>query len=331
MTKRILVTGGSGFIGSHFVLKLLSLGHSILNIDIETYATEFSLHSRFHHQKSGKYEHLKFNICETNKLIKSMMEYKPDYVIHFAAESHVDNSILKSKPFIDTNIYGTYSLLEAIRTVKDNGEFPKKVISVSTDEVFGSIITGKFNEKSNLKPNSPYSASKAASDLLVRAWTKTYNLPIIISNCSNNYGPGQHIEKLIPKTIYNILNGHDIPIYGNGNNVRDWIYVEDHVDALMKLIDKGRIGQRYVIGADCEKTNLEIVFQICEIMSQISSKFVNCESLIQYVDDRLGHDYRYATDSKKMNVATNWKATTKLGTGLFKTIEYYMTLQRFGV
>ena len=331
MTKRILVTGGNGFIGSHFVLKSLSLGYSILNIDIATYATEFSLHSQFDHQNSGKYKHLKFNICETNKLKKYMMEFKPDYVIHFAAESHVDNSILNSKPFIDTNINGTYSLLEAIRALKDNTEFPEKVIHVSTDEVFGSVNIGKFNEESNLRPNSPYSASKAASDLIVRAWVKTYNLPVITSNCSNNYGPGQHIEKLIPKTVYNIINGRNIPIYGNGKNVRDWIYVEDHVDALLKLLDKGAVGQRYVIGADCEKKNIEIVLQICEIMSQINSRYLSCESLIHYVDDRIGHDFRYAIDNKKIKTDISWDAATKLETGLLKTIEYYIKLSKSGM
>ena len=309
---RIIVTGGSGFIGKNYILKRLNEypDDTILNIDKLTYA------SNEEDIINKNYKHLKMDICspEINKVIS---DFNPDYVVHFAAESHVDNSIENPDSFIDTNILGTFNLLKSCQILTgDNKNF--RFLHVSTDEVYGSLgDEGEFTEETAYDPRSPYSASKSASDHLVKSYFHTYGFPGIITNCSNNYGPHQHSEKLIPKIINNYLSNKNIPVYGEGLNIRDWLYVEDHCDALNIVLENGKIGETYNIGGDCEMKNIEIVEHIIQELGG------NRRDLITYVKDRLGHDWRYAINHSKITKELGWKPKTSFLEGIKKTIQHY--------
>jgi dTDP-glucose 4,6-dehydratase len=317
--KTILITGGLGFIGLNLVLNLLKNKEiKLINIDkVSPYSNKIKIDNK-------NYYFIKVDISNKKKLYDCVKNIKPNLVFHLAAESHVDRSIASSKEFIYSNIIGTFNLLEIFNHLKEKKKLDTKFrfIHVSTDEVYGSILKGKFNEKSNYKPNSPYSASKAASDLLVRSWVKTYGFPGIITNCSNNFGPYQNTEKFIPKVITNILNKKKIPIYGNGKNIRDWVYVDDHISALKKVAAKGIIGETYNIGGQNIKSNNEIVKIIAKLMKKKYVKF-NPLDLIHYVKDRKGHDFRYAISNKKINKELNWYPKNGFKESLKKTIQWY--------
>tara|TARA_B110000027_G_scaffold132786_1_gene159693 strand:+ start:15247 stop:16227 length:981 start_codon:yes stop_codon:yes gene_type:complete len=317
--KKILVTGGLGFIGLNLVQDLLrDKKIKLINIDkLSPYSNKIII-------KKKNYKFIKLDIANKNKLYNCINNIKPDLVFHLAAESHVDRSIISSKEFIYSNIIGTFNLLEILNQLKEKKKLNAKFrfIHVSTDEVYGSILKGKFTERSNYKPNSPYSASKASSDLLVRSWFKTHNFPAIITNCSNNFGPYQNEEKFIPKVITNILSKKKIPIYGNGKNMRDWIYVDDHISALKTIAIKGKIGETYNIGGQNILTNNKIVEMICKI---IKKKHINFDPtiLIEHVIDRKGHDFRYAISNKKINNELNWYPKYAFKDSLEKTIDWY--------
>jgi len=317
--KKILITGGLGFIGLNLVYDILKDKKvRLFNIDKESpYSNKIIINN-------NKYKFIKLDITDKKKLYECIKNIKPDLVFHLAAESHVDRSIISSKEFIYSNIIGTFNLLEILNHLKTKKKLNAKFrfIHVSTDEVYGSILKGKFTEKSNYKPNSPYSASKASSDLLVRSWFKTYNFPAIITNCSNNFGPYQNEEKFIPKVITNILSKKKIPIYGNGKNTRDWIYVDDHVSALKTIAIKGKIGETYNIGGQNILTNNKIVEMIFKIMKK---KHINFDpiNLIEHVMDRKGHDFRYAISNKKINNKLNWYPKYIFKDSLEKTIDWY--------
>ncbi|MCZ6804926.1 MAG: dTDP-glucose 4,6-dehydratase [Proteobacteria bacterium] len=327
---KILVTGGAGFIGSevcrYFVLEK---GIQVINIDKLTYAANLSSLKEIENNECYFFEQV--DICDTLILHSLFAKYKPDGVIHLAAESHVDRSIDSPENFIQTNIIGTYSLLEATRCyLKEN---PSKrdafrFLHVSTDEVYGSLGNeGAFTEDTSYAPNSPYSASKASSDHLVRVYGKTYNLPVIISNCSNNYGPFQFPEKLMPLMVINILKGKPLPVYGDGNNRRDWLHVEDHVSALFTIFTKGLPGGKYNVGGGEEKSNLEVVEIICDLMDELVEGELPqypSSSLIKFVADRPGHDYRYAMNTEKINSTLGWHAEYDFMTGIRETILWYL-------
>jgi len=308
---KLLVTGGAGFIGSNFIHYIFKKypSYRIVNLDVLTYAG--NLENLKEAENNPKYKFVKGNICD-EKLVNELMK-GIDIVVHFAAESHVDRSILNSEDFIKTNINGTRTLLEA---AKNNGG--KRFHHISTDEVYGSL--GKndpaFNEKTPYDPRSPYSASKASSDHLARAYFHTYNLPVTISNCSNNYGPYQFPEKLMPLFITNLMEGKKVPVYGTGENVRDWLFVEDHCRAIDKIIHQGKIGETYCVGGNCEKTNLEITHEILKMMGK-------GEENIEYVKDRPGHDKRYAIDFSKIKNELGWEPKISFEEGIKKTIEWY--------
>ena len=319
---KIIITGGAGFIGSSLINLLIKKGHTVINIDSLTYAG--NLKNLNFVEKHKNYFFIKSNICNKTKILEIFKKYNPNAIMHLAAETHVDNSIGKPNTFIRTNINGTYNLLEAARNFlsKKDKNFKFRFIHISTDEVYGSLGSiGKFNEKTSYSPNSPYSASKAASDHLVRAWYKTYNLPTIITNCSNNYGPKQHPEKLIPKLIYNIINNKALPIYGKGTNSREWIYVKDHCEALLKIFQKGKIGNFYNIGSNKNLSNIEV----CKNLLSYSKKIMNIGSnvKIEFVKDRPGHDIRYALNSNKLRKELNWKPKTNFKNGIKETINWY--------
>ena len=328
---KILITGGYGFIGSNLIKKLLSDNiHSIYNIDKLGYASNQScVKQAINENNKDKYNFFKINLIDYEKLIDVFDLIKPDLIMHLAAESHVDRSISSSREFIESNIIGTYNLLEVSRKYYDSLTNPKKSIfrfhHISTDEVFGTLgSSGTFSEKTAYDPRSPYSASKASSDHLVRSWHHTYNLPVIITNCSNNFGPWQFPEKLIPQTILKGYNLQEIPIYGDGSNIRDWLYVEDHVEALILSATKGNIGESYCIGGFGERTNLEVAENICNILDDLSpAKFKHSE-LISFVKDRPGHDMRYAIDSSKIQKELNWKPKYSFDKSLKKTIKWYI-------
>lgn len=327
MINRILVTGGAGFIGSSVVKFLINRGKIVLNLDKLTYAG--NLESVSDVSNNINYTFIKQDICNSKELIKIFMEFKPDAVIHLAAESHVDNSINNPEIFIQTNIVGTFNLLEATRrflnSINNINRRQFRFLYVSTDEVYGSIGTGSFTEKSNYNPRSPYSSSKASAENLVSAWHHTYDIPTIITHCSNNFGPFQHKEKLIPKIILNSLKLETIPIYGDGKNIRDWIYVDDHVKALLTVLEHGFVGETYNIGAGNEKTNKDIVFTICGILDYMFPRKdgYTYKSLIRFVSDRLGHDRRYSVDSTKIMNQLNWKPEESFESGIKKTILWY--------
>jgi len=322
---KILVTGGCGFIGSNFILSQINNHNNIiLNYDKLTYAANIDNLKKV--KNNSSYSFINGDIQDYKKLKECINKFSPDYMINFAAESHVDRSIDSAEDFINTNILGTYRLLEAsLEYYRKNKVF--KFLHVSTDEVYGSLGENNFfTESTPYDPSSPYSASKAASDHLVRAWFKTYNFPGVITNCSNNYGPYQFPEKLIPLMIINCLNSNSLPIYGTGDNIRDWLYVEDHCDALYTVLNKGKVGETYNIGGNEEKTNLDIVNIICEILDDINptKKYKTYKELITYVKDRPGHDFRYAIDATKIKNDLGWKPKYTFNKGIKDTILWYI-------
>ncbi len=329
-SKNILVTGGCGFIGSCFVKKQIAKGNFVLNIDKLTYAGSPANVEAV--ASNPNYRFTKADINET-ALIQNLLNYnKIDWVVNFAAESHVDNSISGPGIFVQTNINGTYSMLQASLNYYKNLSAEKKndfrFLHVSTDEVFGSLQENDepFNENSRYQPNSPYSASKASSDHLVRAWQETYKLPTIITNCSNNFGPFQHREKLIPTIIRSCLQNKDIPIYGNGKNIRDWIYVGDHCDGIELALVSGKSGETYLFGGEKELRNLEIAHKICEILDEIKPKTddTSYKSQIKFVQDRAGHDFRYAISNKKSFQELGFKPSKSFDDRLRETIEFFI-------
>lgn len=325
---RILVTGGAGFIGSAIVrFLMLQPGIRVLNIDKLTYAS--NLASLDAVATDPRYRFLKADICDADAMRAAFGDFEPDAVIHLAAETHVDRSITGSAAFIQTNICGTHSLLDAARHYRDRLPSDRReafrFLHISTDEVYGSLgADGYFCEDTPYDPSSPYSASKAASDHLVMAWHRTYGLPAMISNCSNNYGPYQFPEKLIPLTILNALHGEALPVYGDGGNIRDWLHVEDHVHALYAILQRGRVGQTYAVGGRNERTNLEVVEQICETMDRLRRSNAPHRRLISFVTDRPGHDRRYAIDATRLETELGWRARETFASGLEKTVRWYL-------
>ena len=324
--KNILVTGGAGFIGSNFVRYMLNKysNYNIINYDKLTYAG--NIRNLVGVDKYKNYKFIKADICNYKKLDDTFKSEKIDNVIHFAAESHVDKSILDPFSFVKTNVLGTLNLLEVSRKNWKNDYKGKLFHHISTDEVFGSAEDGLFfNEKTPYDPHSPYSASKASSDHFVRAYFDTYDLPIKISNCSNNYGPFQFPEKFIPLIIYNIINKKELPIYGDGQNIRDWIHVYDHADALDLIFHKGLIGETYLVGANDQRKNIEIVNIITDFADQLLQRENgSSKDLIRFVEDRPGHDKRYAIDTEKIYSQLGWKPKINLKNGIKKTIEWYI-------
>lgn len=328
----ILVTGGAGFIGSHFVKYIIKKTKNyLINLDKLTYSGDKKNIDEVFNDNRHKF--IKGDISN-KKLIKFILKkYNPSYIINFAAETHVDNSIKNSNPFIKTNIVGTFNLLECSKSYWDNLNKNKKkkfkFLQISTDEVYGQLKKNekKFDEKNKYDPSSPYSASKASADHLVRAFFKTYDFPINITNCSNNYGPNQHKEKLIPLTISKIIKNKKIPVYGNGQQIRDWLFVEDHVEAIWKVAKKGKLGETYLIGGNNEMKNISIVKLITNLMDLYypsKKKNYSYENLISFVKDRPGHDFRYAINSKKIQSEINWKPKYKFKDGLKKTILWFL-------
>lgn len=324
--KNILVTGGAGFIGSNFVRYMLNKyrNYNIINYDKLTYAG--NIRNLVGVDKYKNYKFIKADICNYKKLDDTFKSEKIDNVIHFAAESHVDKSILDPFSFVKTNVLGTLNLLEVSRKNWKNDYKGKLFHHISTDEVFGSAEDGLFfNEKTPYDPHSPYSASKASSDHFVRAYFDTYDLPIKISNCSNNYGPFQFPEKFIPLIIYNIINKKELPIYGDGQNIRDWIHVYDHADALDLIFHKGLIGETYLVGANDQRKNIEIVNIITDFADLLLQRENgSSKDLIRFVEDRPGHDKRYAIDSSYIMNQLKWEPKVKLSEGLYKTINWYL-------
>ena len=327
---RILVTGGAGFIGSNFLRLFVPKypEHTFINLDKLTYAA--NLNNLIDIEKAKNYYFEQADIADYPRVQEIFKKYSPDIVVHFAAESHVDRSIVGPADFIRTNIIGTFHLLEACREHWKDKE-GKLFHHVSTDEVYGTLgKTGYFTEESRYDPSSPYSASKASSDHLVRAYYRTYGLPVKITNCSNNYGPYQFPEKLIPLMILNALEGKPLPVYGQGENVRDWLYVEDHCRAIWLVIQKGRVGETYNIGGNNEWRNIDIVYKICDILGEeLGRDPMEFKRLITFVPDRPGHDLRYAIDSTKIRTELGWKPQETFETGLRKTVKWYLeTLRR---
>tara|TARA_R110000796_G_scaffold98443_1_gene205880 strand:+ start:2907 stop:4010 length:1104 start_codon:yes stop_codon:yes gene_type:complete len=342
---KILVTGGAGFIGSAVIRHIINnTNNSVINLDKLTYAG--NLESLLEVSVSERYTFEQVDICNRAELDRVFKTHKPDAVMHLAAESHVDRSITGPAEFIQTNIVGTYNLLEAAREYWNTLEtVAKKVFRfhhISTDEVYGDLphpdeqegnTLGKelplFTEQTSYAPSSPYSASKASSDHLVRAWLRTYGFPTIVTNCSNNYGPYHFPEKLIPLVILNALEGKSLPIYGKGDQIRDWLYVEDHARALYKVVTEGKVGEIYNIGGHNEKKNIEVVQTICSILDELVPKGSNYSEQITFVTDRPGHDRRYAIDSSKMSNELNWTPVETFETGLRKTVKWYLDNQQW--
>ena len=322
---KLLVTGGAGFIGSAVVRLAIAQGHQVVVLDALTYAA--CLDNLAPVSDSDKYRFVEGDICDRALLDQVLGDHRPEAVMHLAAESHVDRSIDGPGAFIETNITGTYTLLEAARCYwRDSGKPDSfRFHHISTDEVFGSLgKTGHFTEETPYAPNSPYAASKASSDHLVRAWHETYGLPVVLSNCSNNYGPYHFPEKLIPVIIINALAGKPLPIYGNGENVRDWLYVEDHANALLTVLTKGTIGRSYNIGGENEATNIDIVREICAILDRLRPAARPYFELVNFVADRPGHDLRYAIDSTRIRTELGWRPAVTLTQGLEKTVHWYL-------
>lgn len=333
MRRKFLITGGAGFIGSALIRYLLtSTDHAVLNFDKLTYAG--NLESLDDVSDNPRYHFFQGDISDQKLVSRLFSDFQPDIIMHLAAESHVDRSIDGSAEFIQTNIVGTSVLLEAARaywtnlTAENRSSF--RFHHISTDEVYGSLDEiGLFTENSSYDPSSPYSASKASSDHLVRAWCRTYGFPILITNCSNNYGPYQFPEKLIPLIILNALEGKPLPIYGNGLQIRDWLYVEDHVRALYKVVSEGNVGETYNIGGHNEKTNLDVVYAVCDLLDEFRPNHpINISSyrdLISFVGDRPGHDQRYAIDASKIQRELGWTPEETFQTGLRKTVQWYLS------
>ncbi len=326
--KRIIVTGGAGFIGSAVVRHLVhDLGASVTVIDKMTYAANRQNIAQV--ERSGLCTLRVEDICDAARMNGIFEEVRPDHVLHLAAESHVDRSISGPRDFIETNVVGTYTLLEAAR-----GYWSKlpavqrdafRFLHVSTDEVYGSLgADGLFHEETPYDPSSPYSASKAASDHLAKAWYRTYGLPVVVSNCSNNYGPYHFPEKLIPLVTLNALEGKPLPVYGKGDNIRDWLYVEDHARALALIAAKGRLGETYNVGGRNERTNLQVVEAICDTLDRLEPADRSRRELITFVADRPGHDHRYAIDATKLEDELGWRAQENFESGLEKTVRWYL-------
>ena len=338
MNKKFLITGGAGFIGSSLIRHIINnTNHSVVNIDKLTYAG--NLESLSSIEDNPRYSFEKYDICDSNNINHIFKRHKPDLVMHLAAESHVDRSIDGPAQFIQTNVVGTFTLLEAARKYWENLNDKDKenfiFHHISTDEVYGDLedTDDFFKETTPYAPSSPYSASKASSDHLVRAWYRTYDLPTIITNCSNNYGPYQFPEKLIPLIIKNALLGERLPIYGNGEQIRDWLYVDDHAIALLHVVLNGKVGETYNIGGNNEMKNIEVVRIICKILDELKpSKIDGIEKyseLIDFVEDRKGHDLRYAIDASKIYHDLNWKPHETFESGIKKTVSWYLKNEEF--
>jgi len=321
--QKIIVTGGLGFIGSNLIELLLKKKFYVINLDKISYSSNFYNTKEFIRNKNYKF--IKCNIDE-KKLIKIFLKYKPVGIFNLAAETHVDRSIDNPQDFIKSNIVGTYNLLESFRKFSHKNK-KTRLIHISTDEVYGDILKGRSDEKYAYKPSSPYAASKASSDHLVYSYVRTYKIPAIVTNCSNNYGPKQHPEKLIPKLIYNILNNKNLPIYGKGKNSREWIYVMDHCDALFKVFKKGKFGEFYNIGSNKNLNNIEIT----KSLINVAKKYLNIgpNVKINYVKDRPGHDIRYALNSKKIKKKLNWSPSTRFNDGIKKTFLWYSNNEKY--
>lgn len=328
--KTLIITGGAGFIGSALIRHLVQHSdYRLINIDKLTYAG--NLESLAEVDSHPNYHFVQADICDALTIENLFTKYQPDGVMHLAAESHVDRSIDGPADFVQTNLVGTYTLLEAARKYWLTLDAVKaqafRFHHISTDEVYGSLgESGLFTEQSAYQPNSPYSATKAGSDHLVRAWHHTYGLPVVMTNCSNNYGPYQFPEKLIPLMINNALVGKPLPIYGSGDNIRDWLYVDDHVEALQLVLEKGVVGENYNIGGFNEHTNIDVVHRLCDILDELlaESSYKPHRQLIKFVTDRPGHDQRYAIDATKIQQELGWKPRETFDTGLRKTVEWYL-------
>ncbi len=322
---KLLVTGGAGFIGSAVVRQAIAEGHEVVNLDKLTYAASLSNVEGV--SGNARYVFEQVDICDRRALDRVFAAHRPDCVMHLAAESHVDRSIDGPGAFIDTNVTGTYTLLESARAYWEGCGRPNgfRFHHISTDEVYGTLgAQGQFTEGTPYAPNSPYSASKAASDHLVRAWGETYGLPVVLTNCSNNYGPYHFPEKLIPVVILNGLAGKDIPVYGQGVNVRDWLYVEDHARALLLVATKGALGETYNIGGNAEAANIDLVQALCAILDEENPSGAPHSRLITFVADRPGHDLRYAIDARKIKRELGWEPSVTLDQGLRQTVRWYL-------
>ena len=331
--KRVLITGGAGFIGSNFIKELeKNLDLCIFNLDKISYSSDLKFANKLNIKNNNTYKFLRVDLTCESKTNDAIEFAKPDLIVNFAAESHVDRSITDPRIFLQSNTIGTFNLLEASRNYWNQLPLNKKnlfkFIHVSTDEVFGSLENeGRFSENSQYQPSSPYSASKAASDHFVMSWFKTYKFPSIISNCSNNYGPRQFPEKFIPLIIQKIINNSKIPIYGDGSNIRDWLFVKDHVNALVKIANDGENGARYCIGGGQEIPNIELVKLICEKMDKKLDRDQKSSELITYVPDRAGHDYRYSIDYRLIKDKLKWEPDTSLEIGIENTLDWYLNNQ----
>lgn len=325
---RVIVTGGAGFIGSALVRHLvLEKGYEVLNIDALTYAGY--LPSLRAVEGKANYNFLHANICDRAAMSEAIAGFRPDRIMHLAAESHVDRSITGAADFVQTNVIGTFTLLEEARdfwtSLDGEARDAFRFLHVSTDEVYGSLgDEGLFTEDTPYDPSSPYSASKASSDHLAKAWQRTYGLPVVVSNCSNNYGPFHFPEKLVPLTILNALAGERLPVYGKGENVRDWLYVEDHARALDLIAERGRLGETYNVGGRNERRNIDVVRRICEVLDALVPGNRPREELIEFVTDRPGHDVRYAIDATRLETELGWRAQENFETGIEKTVQWYL-------
>ena len=322
MNKNIVVTGGLGFIGSNLIDLLISKKYSVINLDKVSYSSNF--YNLKEHKNNTKYKFIK---CDLNskKILNILLKYKPICIFNLAAETHVDRSIDGPKNFINSNVLGTFNLLEAFKTF--SSKHNSKLVHISTDEVYGDILKGRSDENYTYKPSSPYAASKAASDHLVYSYIRTYKIPAIISNCSNNYGPKQHPEKLIPKLIYNIINNKELPIYGKGKNSREWLHVKDHCMALFKVFEKGKIGEFYNIGSNKNLNNIQITKALIKIAKNFITIGHNVK--IKYITDRPGHDQRYALNSNKIKKKLKWKPKIKFDNGLKETFLWYLNNKKY--
>jgi len=322
MNKNIIVTGGLGFIGSNLIDLLISKKYSVINLDKVTYSSNF--YNLKEHKNNNKYKFIK---CDLNskKIPNILLKYKPICIFNLAAETHVDRSIDGPKNFINSNVLGTFNLLEAFKTFST--KYNSKLIHISTDEVYGDILKGRSDEKYSYKPSSPYAASKAASDHLVYSYIRTYKIPAVITNCSNNYGPKQHPEKLIPKLIYNIINNKELPIYGKGKNSREWLHVKDHCMALFKVFEKGKIGEFYNIGSNKNLNNIQITKALIKIAKNFIT--IGTKVKIKYITDRPGHDQRYALNSNKIKKKLKWKPQIKFDNGLKETFLWYLNNKKY--